>query len=144
MFVDEQEEKDLAEFLDSWKADESGVKEVFHHIRNLFLQKKEVVFQFVYRPGVSGSFRAFTKESDEHERTLVALTDIIDDDPENRWISICFYGEMINDPEEEGDLVPGGLMGQDGYCFDIMGHDESMVSYLDRRIEEAWSKALEQ
>ena len=44
---------------------------------------------------------------------------------------------MIKDPEEEGDLVPEGLLGEDGYCFDLIENDESMISYIGQRIDEA-------
>jgi hypothetical protein len=38
------------------------------------------------------------------------MVDVIDDDPEVRWLSVCFYGEMITDPDEAGELIPEGLL----------------------------------
>jgi len=142
MFVDEKDLKELNGFLDSWIGDDSGVKEAFVNLKDSFSKKKGVAFQFIYRPGVSGSFRVSVSETGSYERPLLALVDIIDDDPRNRWLSVCFYGDMISDPEEEGNLVPGGILGEDGYCFDITEYDESMMGYLDHRIDEAHSKAV--
>jgi hypothetical protein len=142
MYIDEKDSKDLAGFLDSWIKDDSGVKEAFVNLRNSFSEKKGVTAQFIYRPGVSGSLRISAGEAGEDERPLLALVDIIDDDPRNRWLSVCFYGDMITDPGEEGNLVPGGILGEDGYCFDITEYNEPMMFYLDRRIDEAYSKAL--
>ena len=36
-------------------------------------------------------------------------------------------------------MVPGGLFGQDGYCFDIYEYDESDLTYLVQRIDEAYA-----
>ena len=58
-----------------------------------------------------------------------------------QWFSVCFYGDMITDPEERGEVIPGGLAGSDGYCFDIYEADDASVSYLKARLEEAWSRA---
>jgi hypothetical protein len=63
------------------------------------------------------------------------MIDVIDDDP--RWLSICFYSEMVSDPEARGDYVPGGLLGEDGLCFDLEPGDEELVSYVTARIDEA-------
>ena len=68
------------------------------------------------------------------------MIDVIDDEP--RWLSICFYGEMVSDPEERGDYVPGGLLGEDGLCFDIESGNEELVSYVIARIDEAYSAAF--
>ena len=44
---------------------------------------------------------------------LFAIIDVIDDDPQARWLSVCFYGDMITDPEGRGEVIPGGLAGAD-------------------------------
>jgi hypothetical protein len=46
--------------------------------------------------------------------------------------------DSINNPDEERDLIPGGLMGKDGYCFDLFEDDETMVTYLKEKIEETY------
>ena len=45
------------------------------------------------------------------------MVDIIDDDPADRWLSVCFYDELVDDPKGLGDEVPGGLLGEDAKCF---------------------------
>lgn len=92
---------------------------------------------FISRPGVSYSLRASLKNRHEKSQSLFALVDIVDDDPDNRWLSICFYEEMVTDPDELGNLVPKGILGKDGYCFDLYKDDPSLISYVERRIEEA-------
>jgi hypothetical protein len=67
--------------------------------------------------------------------------DVIDDDPENRWLSVCFYPDMITDPEEKGVLIPLGLLGEDGYCFDLEEWDADYLQYLETRLNEAREKA---
>ena len=68
------------------------------------------------------------------------MVDVIDDDPESRWLSVCFYGDDITDPDELGDLVPQGLLGEDGYCFDVTEHDARIIAYLGDRIGEAYAR----
>ena len=63
------------------------------------------------------------------------VVDVIEDDP--RWLSVCFYGEMITDPEEKGDFVPEGLLGEDAVCFDIEEREEGLVQYVQDRLDEA-------
>ena len=70
------------------------------------------------------------------------MLDVIDDDPGHRWLSVCFYGDMITDPDELGDLIPGGLLGSDGYCFDISEEDDALREYVGVRIQEAYEEAL--
>ena len=44
---------------------------------------------------------------------------------------------MISDPEERGELIPGGLAGSDGYCFDMFEDDKVLAAYLAERLDEA-------
>ena len=44
---------------------------------------------------------------------------------------------MIEDPNEKRDFVPGGLLGEDGRCFDLYEHDEDMILHIEQRIDEA-------
>jgi hypothetical protein len=44
---------------------------------------------------------------------------------------------MVTDPESRGDSVPGGLLGEDGLCFDVESDSEEMLDYLKLRIIEA-------
>lgn len=94
--------------------------------------------EFLARPGVSLSLRILNPSL---KRPLVAMLDVIDDDPENRWLSVCFYADLITDPQELGDIIPGGLQGGDGYCFDVEGDDGAPGEYLAERLREAWAKA---
>lgn len=72
-------------------------------------------------------------------RLLFGMVDVIEDDP--RWLSVCFFGEMINDPEEKGDMVPEGLLGEDAHCFDIYEYEASEVAYAAKRLDEAYEMA---
>jgi hypothetical protein len=69
------------------------------------------------------------------------MIDVIDDEPENRWLSVCFYEDLITDPEELGDFIPEGLQGGDGYCFDVDEFEEETAQYLEDRLREALSKS---
>ena len=133
--------KKLSELLDSWQQDNNGMKKAFLAFYELLESKDIVHLSFKSRPGVSHSLRAGIREKKGKER-IITLMDIIDDEPENRWLSICFYAENITDPGEEGDIIPGGLLGEDGYCFDLFEDDEDMISYLKDRINEACEKYL--
>ncbi len=55
--------------------------------------------------------------------------DIVED-IEGRWLSVCFYADTVADPDEKGNLVPKGLLGEDGYCFDVDGADLDLEEYL--------------
>ncbi len=133
--------KKLSALLDSWKQDNNGTKKAFSELYRLLLTKENIDLSFKSRPGVSHSLRAGVKAGKGKER-LLAMIDIIDDDPENRWLSVCFYAESITDPKEEGDIIPGGLLGEDGYCFDLFEEDDEMVVYLKDRINEAHEKYI--
>jgi hypothetical protein len=73
----------------------------------------------------------------QKEKALFAIVDVIDDEPSERWLSVCFYEDMITDPDGRGELIPGGLSGQDGYCFDMYENDEELAAYLLDRLQEA-------
>jgi len=129
----------ITKFIEQWQETESGTKKAFTQIMEHLRSMDGISLAFNERPGVSYSLRP--KHDNQKERTLFAMADVIDDDPEARWLSICFYGDMITDPDERGDLIPGGLLGSDGYCFDLDEYDESTVEYLKVRLSEAWKNA---
>lgn len=141
MFVSEKEKAEFSNFLESWTNDPQNNKGVFFKLRDNLMEKENAILTFKSRPGVSYSFRASLDKQGENR--LFVMVDIIDDDPEDRWLSVCFYGDMITDPDEVGNLIPKGLLGEDGYCFDIYEYDESMVSYVEQRIDEAYVKTLD-
>lgn len=123
----------IAAFLKEWQTDPAGMKAVVEDFLAFLASEKGVVLDFNARPGVSYSLRA--RHENQKKRSLFAMVDIIDDDPENRWLSVCFYGDMVTDPEDVGDLVPGGLLGEDGYCFDL--EDPENAPYIRERLQEA-------
>lgn len=137
MFSSEEELEDMEKFLDSWKNDPEGSRKVYVFLKDHLIKMEGVKLSFNSRPGITYSLRA--SAVDDEERPLFVMVDVIDDDPDNRWLSVCFYGDTISDPDEEGDLIPGGLLGEDGYCFDIYGYEEDRASYLAKRIDEAHS-----
>jgi len=122
-------------FLENWGEDDTGMRGAFEKLLRLLRNADGVELSFKARPGVSYSLRA--AHSAQKDRSLFTMIDVIDDDPTNRWLSVCFFGDMISDPEEKGDLIPGGLLGEDGYCFDLDTAEEGEVQYVGQRIEEA-------
>ncbi|MCG8470639.1 MAG: hypothetical protein MI742_02150 [Desulfobacterales bacterium] len=126
-------------FADGWNDSGSRMKEAFLLLKEHLENRGDITFDFNSRPGVSYSLRA--KHHNQTERDLFVMVDVIDDDPQERWLSVCFYGDMITDPDEEGDLIPDGLSGSDGYCFDMDEFDAAKVDYLKARFDEACSNA---
>ena len=142
VFVDEIEFLEMSRFLEAWKNDPQKLKQIFLKVLDKLKTTEGTILNFISRPGVSYSLRATLKTRHEKSQSLFALVDIIDDDPDNRWLSICFYEEMVTDPDKLGNLVPKGILGEDGYCFDLYKDDPSLASYVERRIEEAHMHTL--
>ena len=129
--------KELNEFINSWS--DGPMKEAFLELKEMLEKKDGVELEFKARPGISYSLRG--RHKNQKDRNLFVMIDVIDDDPDNRWLSICFYGDMITDPDEKGNLIPGGLQGEDGYCFDLDSWEKDFFAYIKERIEEAYSNA---
>jgi hypothetical protein len=126
----------LNELLQNWPDTPPHTKKAFLRLKDHLSNKTGLTLDFNARPGVTYSLRA--KHDHQHQRPLFAMIDIIDDDPSNRWLSVCFYGEMISDPDDIGDFVPEGLFGEDAHCFDIEAWDEMRLEYISDRIDEAY------
>ena len=128
-------------FIDNWPENESRTRQAFIELYTHLKTFEDIHFEFNERPNVSYSLRP--KHSSQKTRSLFAMVDVIDDDPNERWLSVCFYGEMITDPDEAGDLIPEGLLGEDGYCFDLYEYDADEIAYLKERLSQAHKKCQE-
>lgn len=137
--MDETEKKELDDFIASWTETEAGTRAAFLRLKSHLEDKEKAELAFKARPGVSYSLRGICPG---HDRQLFVMADVIDDDPSSRWLSVCFYGDMISDPDERGDLIPGGLLGEDGYCFDMDEGEDALLTYIETRIDEAYQSAL--
>ena len=129
----------VEQFINSWLDDSLETKPIFHDLLNNLLEKENVTIEFIERPGISYSLRGIHES--QNDRPIFVMIDVIDDDPKARWLSVCFYGDMIEDPDELGDLIPEGLLGSDGYCFDILESDDPFKEYVEKRIQEAYENA---
>lgn len=129
----------LEEFIASWQEDRLGLKPAFMEYLDYLKNQPGVALDFRMRPGVSYSLRA--RHAAQKKRDLFVLVDVIDDDPQNRWLSVCFYADMVTDPDEFGDFVPAGLSGEDAACFNLDEDDLAMRGYILDRIREAATNA---
>jgi hypothetical protein len=129
----------MKKFIDEWEENDTRTKQAFTELLDHLNSLEDTTLDFNARPGVSYSLRP--RHANQTERSLFAMVDVIDDDPKERWLSVCFYGEMITDPEETGDLIPEGLMGEDGYCFDLYEYDPGEMAYLKERLTQAHQNA---
>lgn len=123
-------------FLDTWTCDPAEVKPAFERFKSFLESCENAELSFKSRPGVSYSLRG---KCPGHERDLFVMVDVVDDDPEDRWLSVCFYDDQVSDPDEIGDWVPEGLAGKDARCFDVSSAEEELVAYVQTRIGEAWN-----
>jgi hypothetical protein len=129
-----QETKQLLDtFIAEWTEPPGKNKSTFLHFKDYLNSKNGVNLDFIARPGVTYSLRGV--HNDQKEKDLFVMVDVIED--VTRWLSVCFYGEMITDPEEKGDVVPGGLLGEDALCFDLEEQDDILVKYIEARLDEA-------
>ena len=136
----EEKERELNTFIEEWKETPEKNREIFLHFREYLSKKEGVTLDFISRPGVTYSLRAV--HADQKEKDLFVMFDFIED--VSRWLSICVYREMITDPEEKGDFVPGGLLGEDAVCFDLEERDEALIRYVEARLDEACQNAAKE
>lgn len=127
----------LKEFIDEWPESMVECKQLFLHLRDFLQNMEKVELEFLARPGVTYSLRGVLQN--QKEKPLFVMVDVIDADP--RWLSVCFYGQMVSDPDERGDFVPEGLLGEDAICFDIESDSDGMLEYAKLRITEAYAAA---
>ena len=132
-----QELPSLEAFLDAWEETPERNRAAFLRLRAHLAAKPGVTLDFLPRSGVTYSLRA--RHANQKERPLFAMVDVIEDQP--RWLSVCFYSEMIDDADERGDFVPGGLLGRDAACFDLEAFDEADLGYVEARMDEAYARA---
>ena len=127
----------LEVFIANWTETEEANKKAFLEFKDHLSGQEGVSFEFVAREGVTYSLRAAHR--DQKDRPLFVMVDVIEDQP--RWLSICFYGEMVSDPDEKGDFVPEGLLGEDALCFDVESYDGVLQGYIRERLDEAVASA---
>lgn len=133
--------KEIQDFIFDWQDNDTKTRQAFTELYEHLQTLEHTELAFHARPGVSYSLRP--RRKDQKARSLFAMVDVIDDAPEERWLSVCFYGEMITDPDEMGDLIPEGLLGEDGYCFDLYEYDRDEIEYLKQRLSQAHGNAGE-
>lgn len=125
--------------LQDWQQDPMNMKQTFIDYAHWLAAQEGITLEYKARPGVSYSLRAC--HAHQSTRPLFVLVDIVDDEPEARWLSVCFYADMVNDPDELADFVPQGLMGEDACCLNLDTDDDSLRAYVRARIEEAAAAA---
>jgi hypothetical protein len=138
--------RSIDEFLAQWTVDDGGVKDAFLRIKAHLDGLTGTTIEIKDRPGVSWSIRAGHPAL--AAKPLYAMVDVVDDDPDDRWLSVCFYAAMVADPDELGDFVPAGLLGEDAVCFDVdaevIADDddrEKLLAYVCSRLSEAHTAA---
>jgi hypothetical protein len=134
--------REIKAFLETWEGKSQQIRDSFVRLKDHLDAMDSLLYTFKARPGVSYSLRA--KHMLQRTRELFVIMDVIDDDPDSRWLSVCFYPDMITDPEERGNIIPLGLLGEDGYCFDYDEWDEEFLQYLVKRLDEAHEKASQE
>ena len=127
----------LDDFLVEWEDTPEHTKAAFLRLKQHLEAKPGVSLEFVSRPGITYSLRA--SHENQQDKPLFVLVDVIEDQP--RWLSVCFYMEMIDDDEGRGNDVPQGILGEDAICFDLDAFDEEELNYVAARMDEAFLRA---
>ncbi len=133
--AEENEMEAYASFLKEWVVDPVKCREVLLRWRSQLEAVPGVEIYCRCRPGVSFSLRA--KGAGQTGRELFVMVDVVDDDPASRWLSVCFYDDLVTDPDDVGDWVPAGLNGEDAHCFNYDEESPEMEAYIAERLREA-------
>lgn len=134
--------QEIDDFVNSWQENRPAVKGCFGRLVELVRSLDGVDCTFTSRPGISYSLRP--RHRLQEGRDFFMILDVIDDEPDARWLSVCFYSDLISDVEERGEVIPGGLAGSDGYCFNLFEDDKEMADYLEQRCIEACRSIVSQ
>jgi len=126
---------DIRAYLESWTHDPRRVKPLFAALAAA-MAGCGASLELVVRQGITASLRASATGPKTGPRPLFALADVVED-PQGRFLSVCFYDDEVSDPEERGQCVPRGLLGEDARCFDIEAPDPEVLPYLEARLAEA-------
>ena len=126
-------DQEIEGFIEQWRESPDGCRSVFRSLYHFLAGLEGAQTEFHARPGITYSLRGIPVKDSAFP--LFVMIDVIEDQP--RWLSVCFYEKMVNDYEGLGDSVPGGLLGEDGLCFDIESEDAGLNDYLKQRIAEA-------
>ncbi len=137
--MSDRDQKDIDALVQQWDDSGNRCKDCFLRLKKYCEDLNGIDLYWHARPGITYSLRA--KHTHQTSRDLFAMVDIIDDDPTLRWLSVCFYNDMIRDPDGAGDFVPEGLFGKDALCFDVEGWDEEQLAYVESRLNEACAAA---
>jgi hypothetical protein len=130
---------ELKEFTKSWGENPNEMFKAFVTLKEHLESMEGIELTFSARPGVTYSIRA--KHPNQKDRDIFGMLDVIDDDPADRWLSICFYEDLVTDADEMGDMVPGGRAGEDAHCFDLDEYNEDAIKYVADRLTEAAKNA---
>jgi hypothetical protein len=130
--------EEINAFVSAWTEDPLRVKPAFlalwRELEGLAARTPDAELVFVARPGATYSLRA--RRASAGARPVFALVDVVDES-DGRFLSVCFYADAVSDPDELGQLVPLGLLGEDGYCFDLEAPEQRVLDYLADRFSEA-------
>lgn len=130
--------QELENFIEEWQDGPEKAKKSFLVLKGALESLDGVNIEFIQREGLTYSLRG--SHPNQKDKSLFVMVDVIEGEP--RWLSVCFYAQMIKDPEEKGDFVPGGLLGEDALCFDLEEYNEEYLRYLQQRVTNAYEKAL--
>ena len=126
-----------------WPQTQADLLKVLDELKTSALALPGAALEVVSRAGVSISLRFSLKPAPKaNKRPVFHLIDVVAFDDE-LFLSVCFYADQITDPEELGNLVPLGLFGEDGYCFDLEEPEQSFTAYLKERQAQAHKAASE-
>jgi hypothetical protein len=138
--VKKQTELELNTFIEAWKETSERNREIFLRFKEYLKKKEGVILDFRPRPGITYSLRAV--HANQKEKEFFVMVDVIEGEP--RWLSVCFYDAMIADPEEKGDFVREGLLGEDAMCFDLVKWNSELIRYVEARLDEAFQSAAKE
>lgn len=120
-------------FIEQWPDSPDGCRQAFETLYRFLCAMEAGTIEFHARPPITYSLRGIPGQDSPYP--LFVMVDVIEETP--RWLSVCFYEQTVSDPEGRGDRVPGGLLGEDGICFDIDAFDGALLDYIEERITEA-------
>ncbi|MFH1136020.1 MAG: hypothetical protein V1816_08025 [Pseudomonadota bacterium] len=130
------------ELLSAWPAEQEELKRAFAELTKDLESRPGTTMSLVSRPGISYSCRASAARTGPGgDRPVYCLVDVVLSPTDPWFLSVCFYEDEVDDPEELGNPIPQGLFRETGYCFDVEEYDAHFLSYLKERISEARANA---